>query len=220
MEPTILARLLPPCLWSGLLALAHTPHRQAWLRNVVACALVLSMGTQIVLLRLDGLLTVETGLPLHLCGLFGVLSVPMLWRAPEWLYEVDVYLAAPAAAVTLLFPAVIRCSHPLLMLLAFQQLHVLVALTPLLIHRMGKPLPTDPRRALVVGNGYLVAVAAFNRAFQTNYLFLRAAPLGTPLQPLFVRGVAFYVCALEILCMLAFVWLRHLIAGNSLAYSP
>lgn len=49
-------------------------------------------------------------------------------RSP--LYELSAFLAGPAAAVTLLFPAVIESSRPVLMRLAFLQLHVLVALTP------------------------------------------------------------------------------------------
>ena len=67
----------------------------------------------------------------------------------------------------------------------------------------------DNRRALVLASGYLLAVAAFNRAFHTNYLFLSAAPAGTPLRWLASRGGAFYVCALALLCMTA----MRLLAG-------
>lgn len=183
------------------------------LMGCVAFMLALSMGTQLWLLKLDGLLTLETALPLHLCGLFGVLSIPMLlWGAPAPLYEAGVFLAAPAAFCTLFFPAVIACSHPVLMRLAFTRLHVLLALMPLLFWRTGKPLPTDPRRTFLLGNGYLLAVGAFNRVFHTNYLFLRAAPAGTPLSALFSRGAPFYIGALEMLCMLVFVWLKGVYA--------
>ena len=37
---------------------------------------------------------------------------------------------------------------------------------------------------------------AFNRALNTNYLFLSAAPAGTPLKWLYVRGGGYYVCCL------------------------
>ena len=106
-----------------------------------------------------------------------------------------------------------------LMRLAFLQLHVLVALTPVMLWRAGKPLPTDPRRALVLASGYLLAVAALNRALHTNYLFLSAAPAGTPLQWLYARGGGYYVCALSMLCMtlfrlLADAYRRAAISGN------
>ena len=179
------------------------------------------MLTQLWLLHLDGLLMLETALPLHLCGLFGILSIPMLWRAPAVLWEASTFLGAPAALLTLFFPAVMPTSHPRLMQLAFFQLHVLVGLAPLFLYRTGKPLPTNPRRTLVVGNGYVLFVGAFNRAFQTNYLFLRLAPLGTPLETLFARGTAFYLCALEMLAMLVFTCLKplYLTAGNRSSYS-
>lgn len=88
-----------------------------------------------------------------------------------------------------------------------------------MLWRAGKPLPTDPRRALVLASGYLLAVAALNRALHTNYLFLSAAPAGTPLQWLYARGGGYYVCALSMLCMtlfrlLADAYRRAAISGN------
>lgn len=190
-------------LWGGAVWWgAGRGGREGVVRAAMAAGLAASMAVQLALLRLDGQLTLQTGLPLHLCGLFGVLSIPMLlWRAPQPLYELSAFLAAPAAGITLLFPAVIASSHSTLMRLAFLQLHVLVAVTPVMLWRAGKPLPTDPRRALVLASGYLLAVAAFNRALNTNYLFLSAAPAGTPLKWLYARGGGYYVCALAMLCM-------------------
>lgn len=208
-------------LWSGAVWWgAGRSSREHAVRAAMAIGLAVSMAMQVMLLWLDGQLTLQTGLPLHLCGLFGVLSIPMLlWRAPQPLYELSAFLAGPAAAVTLLFPAVIESSRPMLMRLAFLQLHVLVALTPVMLWRAGKPLPTDPRRALVLASGYLLAVAALNRALHTNYLFLSAAPAGTPLQWLYARGGGYYVCALSMLCMtlfrlLADAYRRAAISGN------
>lgn len=208
-------------LWGGAVAWGGgRPGREGAVRAAMAIGLAASMAVQMALLQLDGQLTLQTGLPLHLCGLFGVLSIPMLlWRAPQPLYELSAFLAAPAAGITLLFPAVIASSHPALMRLAFLQLHVLVALTPVLLWRAGKPLPADPRRALVLASGYLLGVAAFNRAFRTNYLFLSAAPAGTPLEWLAARGGGYYVCALAMLCMvvlrlLAHVYRRAAISGS------
>lgn len=194
---------------------------RAMLRPLLACAIALSMGLQLWLLHLDGLLGLETALPLHLCGLSGMLSIPALWHMPAFLWEAFAFLSAPAAFLTLLFPAVMPCSHPRLMAFAFSQLHVLIALMPLYHLQTGKPLPDDPRRTLILGNGYLLLVGAFNRVLQTNYLFLRAAPVGTPLALLFSRGLPFYICSLEMLCMLTFLWLKRLFVTvrNNSSYS-
>lgn len=196
-------------VWSGVIW--KEGNRAA---PAIRLGLLTAMGTQLFLLHLDGMLTWADALPLHLCSLFGCLLMLALHRSPPVLVEAVCYLGAPGALLTLFFPAVVRCSHPVLMQLAFYQLHVLVALTPLYWYTVKKPLPVDPRRTLILGSGYLVFVSLFNRLFGTNYLFLRAAPVGTPLDWLFRQGTPFYLCALEMLCMLVFSWLQLVYAQS------
>lgn len=197
-------------LWGGLMGLCPARGLRA-VRMLTATGLALSMGGQIALLGLDGLLTVETGLPLHLCGLAGVVTIPLLWLGRGGALQAFLcYLAAPAAFATLFFPAVIRCSHPRLMAYCFLQLHVLLALSPLLFFRMQKPLRAGMRSAFLLGNGYLLFVYGFNCCFGTNYLFLRAAPAGTPLSLMMAHGTAAYIGSLEMLSMALFPFLRSL----------
>lgn len=200
-------------VWSAVILMGR---RSKWLLSLIAAGLAVSMGTQLLLLYMDGLISLETALPLHLCSLTGILSIFMLWHTPAWLVEMQTFLSAPAALITLFFPAVIECSRPLLMRASFYRLHVLLALLPLFYFCTQKPLPTDPCRTLLLGSGYLLALSAFNRAFHTNYLFLRAVPAGTPLTLFFSRGIPFYLCALAMLCTLVMSWLKHayLTAGN------
>ena len=178
------------------------------LRSGLSAGLISAMSIQLLLLYTDGLLTWQDALPLHLCSLFGVLSSVLLWRTPALWREAVCFLGAPAAFLTLFFPLPAFCSHPLLMKIVFSQLHVLIALMPLYLRRIKKPLPVDPRRTLIFGNGYLVLICLFNRCWSTNYLFLNAAPAGTPLMPLYREGPAFYLCSLEMLCMMIFSLLR------------
>ena len=190
-------------LWSAAvweLAKRHT----RLLRLMFSAALFLSMGTQLALLALDGLLAWQAAVPLHLCSLFGLLSIGMVWHAPAPLYEACCFLGAPAAFLTLFFPAPAACSHPFGMQLAFHQLHVLVALMPFFWHCTQKPLPIDPRRTLVLGSGYILVVCFINQMFETNYLFLRAAPSGTPLEWMMRRGPILHLCSLVMLCMPVF----------------
>ena len=190
-------------LWSAAV-LSLSGRRPRLLRLMISAALAASMGTQLLLLVFDGLLTWQAAVPLHLCSLFGVLCIGMVWYAPAPLYEACCFLGAPAAFAALFFPAPAACSRPFLMGLAFHQLHVLIALMPLFWHRTGKPLPIDPRRTLVLGSGYVLVACLINRLYETNYLFLRAAPAGTPLEWMMRRGPVIHLCALVMLCMAAF----------------
>ena len=107
-------------IWSAAIV-SGARRSTCWLRPLMACGLLASMGMQLWLLQLDGLFSWQAAVPLHLCSLFGVLSVFMLWHAPEPLFEASCFLAAPGAFLTLFFPAVVHCSHPLLMKYAFFQ---------------------------------------------------------------------------------------------------
>lgn len=197
-------------IWSLWVASCVRLRKLLLCRITLALGLIIAMLGQLALLHMDGLLTFETALPLHLCGLFGVLSIPLLFHPFPPLWDASVFLAAPAASCALFFPAVISCSHPVLMRLAFYQLHALLVLVPVFWIRTGKPLPTNARRTFLLGSGYLLFIWAFNNAFGTNYLFTRSAPSGTPLEWLLKRGEMFYLCSLMMLCMPLFSCMQGL----------
>ncbi|MEG1775069.1 MAG: YwaF family protein [Clostridia bacterium] len=200
-------------IWVFLtLLLAHAGWRGILMRCLITGGLAVSMLTQVWLLWLDGQLSLATALPLHLCSLFGVLSAALVWLRPLWLFHLSLLLGAPCAFMALCFPAVIDNSRQFMMSLAFYRLHTLILCAPLLLAKEGLALPTNAQGSFLLANGYLLFVALFNRLFTTNYLFLAAAPAGTPLAALFARGEAFYVCALELCAMLVMAWLAHLYA--------
>lgn len=218
-------RWLSLLLWSIVAVYgARSPRRSLAAKLALSAGLIVSMLCQLRLLWLDGQLTLATGLPLHLCGLMGVLSVPMLWFRLDSLYHFSLLLGAPCAFLTLCFPAVIGTSHPQLMALAFNRLHALIVCAALFGYAQQKPPPTQARTSLLMGSGYLLFIALFNRFFYTNYLFLSQAPAATPLSILFNRGGSFYLCSLVLLAMVVMRlmldfwtrsrWLRLLIGGN------
>ena len=67
--------------------------------------LAVSMAGQEVLLVQDGLWSLQTGLPLHLCGMMGLCSLPLLWLRPRGLLCFSLLLGAPCALLALCFPA-------------------------------------------------------------------------------------------------------------------
>ena len=114
-------------LW-GLLTLygLRQPKRRKTVRRALTAGLAVSMAGQEVLLVQDGLWSLQTGLPLHLCGMMGLCSLPLLWLRPRGLLCFSLLLGAPCALLALCFPAVIGCSRPFLMGLHFGRLHGLI----------------------------------------------------------------------------------------------
>jgi len=189
-------------LWGTLARYGATPARRRITAAVLAGGLMVSMGSQLWLLRLDDQLNLHTGLPLHLCGMMAVLCIPLCWFPLAAGYHLLLLLGVPGAFLALCFPSVVQSSHPLLMRIAFLRLHCLIIAVAVFIWAQKKPPPADARRAFLLGNGFLVFTACINSILGSNYLFLRAAPSGTPLAFLIRPGYSVYVASLEILCML------------------
>lgn len=204
------------------------PRRRILTAALLTAGLLLSMTGQLYLLWEDQLLTLNTGLPLHLCSMMALLSLPLLWCRPGWFYGLTMLLGMPMALLALLFPAVVQCSQPVLMSAHFDRVHSLIAAAGLFVAAQKKPLPRSDGSLLLLGSGYLLFVWRINYVLGSNFLFLRAAPSGTPLEWLHARGEGFTLCAYLLLAMVVMrlmkeLWacLLPLVTGqeNSLAYS-
>lgn len=190
-------------LWCTLAGYGTASRSRRYITAAVLTAgLAVSMASQLYLLWLDDLLSLQTALPLHLCGMMAVLCIPLCWISFPAGDHLLMLLGLPGALLALLFPAVTPCTHPLLMRMAFLRLHALIAAVAVFLRAQKKPLPQDPRKAFLLGNGFLILVACINDLLGSNYLFLRAAPSGTPLAFLIRPGYGIYIASLELLCML------------------
>ncbi len=191
-------------LWMGLTLWAGQKKRRCRFFSYVICSGILfSMGTQLWILWGEGKLSLETAVPLHLCSMTGLLTLPMLLcfrfvpACSKSLFAFSTLLGAPCALMALCFPAIMETGHPMLMASAFFRLHVLILCAPLLLRGQGFALPTDPQGVMLFANFYLLGVTVFNRFFHTNYLFLYRPPYGTPLAFLAAQGSTVYALSLE-----------------------
>lgn len=154
-------------------------RRHAWTLGLL---ILLAMGAQEGVLLLSGQLSWSNGLPLHLCSLLGVLTLPMLLTRRRTLCSAALFIGLPGAALALLFPAVLATPWPTLTAAAFHTLHAGLVCAPWLpITRGWRPVPMDALRA----GGLLLAAAALamliNPLTGGNYLFLACPIPGTPL---------------------------------------
>lgn len=173
-------------------------HRAAK-RLYAQWALTLSLMTwaamlvQEMLLLKAGLLSWQSGLPLHLCSAMGLLTPPMLLTGRRPLWHITLYLGLPAGLLATFFPSVITTPWPYLTRLSFHLLHGCVFLAPLLPLCLGvEPSPGGVLPAGVFLAGLTLLAAGVNRLTGANYLFLNLPAPGTPLAALAKDGVHTY----------------------------
>ncbi len=154
-------------------------QRFAWTLGLL---IVFAMLTQEGVLLFSGMLNWANGLPLHLCSLLGVLTLPMLLTRRRTLCSAALFIGVPGAALALIFPAVLATPWPTLTAVAFHTLHTGLICAPWLpIARGWRPMPVDAGRAglLLLMAGALAML--LNPLTGGNYLFLSSPIAGTPL---------------------------------------
>lgn len=149
---------------------------------VLGSLMLLAMALQEAVLLRAGLLTWRQGLPLHLCSLLGLLTLPMLLGHSRVLLAASLLAGAPGAALALLFPAALDTPWPFLTTLSFQVLHAGLVCAPMLPIALGwRPRAGDALLAWGLLAFTSVLVMAVNILTGGNYLFLAAPIPGTPL---------------------------------------
>lgn len=190
-------------------------HRLCFMISLLVYSCML---TQIILAYNAGANLLYTALPLHICGMMGLLTAPMLFSNIWMLQEFYVYIGVPGALLALCFPSVMRSEHQSLMDMAFYSLHALIVVAGVVSFYKYRYL--RPRTAIVVfflSVAFMVIVYAMNMLLNTNYMFLRAAPQNTPLEMFYNQGETFYLGSLMLIAALlltleafiAYIWQRQ-----------
>lgn len=164
--------------------------RAAWSLGLAAYA---AMAAQELILLLDGRLRWSNALPLHLCSLMGLLTLPMLLTRRRMLWHWSLFLGIPGAALALLFPSILATSQPEVTALAFHLLHCVVLLAPLLPFSLGiRPRPSGAMCSMLFLLVLGFIALGVNALTGGNYLFLEVPASGTPLAWMARRGAAGY----------------------------
>lgn len=175
-------------------------RRAAWGLGLTA---YIAMAVQEAALFFSRQLTWGNALPLHLCSLMGVLTLPMLLSGHGFLWHVSLYLGPPGALLALLFPAVLPTPWPRLTETAFHLLHCMVVLSPLLPLSLGQtPRPTGAVWAGLFLLLHGLCALGVNALTGGNYLFLSQPASGTPLALLAEQGLTVYRLCLGALAAL------------------
>lgn len=123
-------------------------------------------------------------LPLHLCSINIFLIALHAWRRPKLLDTFLYFVCLPAACAALLFPT--RTPLPPLNFMVIHSftVHFLLALYPLALTLCGDmdPQPRAFPRCFALLAAMAVPIWFFDRAFDTNFMFLMRAGEGNPLK--------------------------------------
>lgn len=208
--------------WIGLAAWGYAAACAVWglrtgrvsaraIRGAALALLLGSMGVTSALVLLEGMDWVQTLLPLHLCSACAMACVFFYARPTGWMFEFLFFVGMPGAALALCFPAVAVSRWQDAMNACFFLTHALVVFAPVLHIAAGeRPNPAHALRAYGVLVLYAAAVLAVNVLLGTNYLFLMAAPAGTPLMGLWQLGRGAYYAALALLALLVVLLQREI----------
>lgn len=163
---------------------------------LAALAMLASVLATEVILSLQG--RFAEAIPLHLCSIASGVALLVALGARGTALDFLWYLGMPGAALALLFPAPAISRWQALFDASYVATHALILLIPALAMLRGD-WPRRGRALRMMLLLQIVALAAHtvNRALGTDFLFLEAPPLGTPLEGVFSWGRAAYLLALE-----------------------
>ena len=123
-------------------------------------------------------------LPLHLCSINIFLIALHAWRRPKLLDTFLYFVCLPAACAALLFPTWTPLPPLNFMVIHSFTVHFLLALYPLALTLCGDmdPQPRAFPRCFALLAAMAVPIWFFDRAFDTNFMFLMRAGEGNPLK--------------------------------------
>lgn len=122
-------------------------------------------------------------LPLHLCSINIFLINLHAWKPSKLLGSFLYFICIPAACAALCFPTWTALPPLNFMVIHSFSIHFLLVLYPLVltVNRGIEPQPRDIPRCVVLLAAMAVPIWFFNRAFDTNFMFLMYADAGNPL---------------------------------------
>ena len=156
--------------------------RWRW-QQIVAVLLIADEMLKDLGLRVGGNYTLDY-LPLHLCSINIFLIALHAWRRPRLLDTFLYFICLPAACAALLFPTWTPLPPLNFMVIHSFTVHFLLALYPLALTLRGDmdPQPRAFPRCFALLAAMAVPIWFFDRAFDTNFMFLMRADEGNPLK--------------------------------------
>ncbi|MDR2504713.1 MAG: TIGR02206 family membrane protein [Oscillospiraceae bacterium] len=184
--------------------------------DLLSAFLFVLLAIQLAMVWASGASLLRNALPFHLCSFTAILTIPMLLRRDDRLFQFNFCLGMPGALMALIFPTVGYSPWPVPARMLFIAIHSIIFFSPILMYVCGHR--TRRRSAFIVmaiGNVLMVGALAANHLLNTNYMFLSNAPQGTPLEFMARNGKAIYLVWLELCALVVTQVLSLAFAGHT-----
>lgn len=173
-------------------------HGAMWrsVNGVLRGILGVSLATTETILLAQG--RWQEAIPLHLCSLSALAAFVLAGRMVQGLLDFLWYVGMPGALLALIFPAPAVSRWQVLFNLAYVCTHALILLIPCVALASGYRVRKGRgAKIFLVVQGIAAVAFVVNLKLGTDFLFLMAPPLGTPLEWVFAWGYPAYWLALE-----------------------
>ena len=155
-----------------------------------------SMACTTVMLAVQG--RIREAIPLHLCSVSALAAAVLAFMPVQPIVDYLWLLGMPGAILALVFPAPAVSRWQTLFTACYMLTHALIVLIGLSAMAMGEcPRAGKAPMALIFLQALALTAFFVNRALGTDFLFLSAPPIGTPLVWIGSAGYGAYIACLQ-----------------------
>ena len=180
------------------IAIRIPPDRRKILMMIMGITLISIELMQQFYLNHLGLWSLKTSLPIHLCGISGILAGIMMFRSSHYGFEFLALIGSPGALHALLTPQLNHGTIPFL-IFKYYVSHAGIVLVPLFLavvlgYRIKR---SSWYRVLLLCQVLLIIIGLTNYFIGANYMYLAEKPLVN--NPMVVGEWPWYILGFEIL---------------------
>ena len=180
------------------IAIRIPPDRRKILMMIMGITLISIELMQQFYLNHLGLWSLKTSLPIHLCGISGILAGIMMFRSSHYGFEFLALIGSPGALHALLTPQLNHGTIPFL-IFKYYVSHAGIILVPLFLavvlgYRIKR---SSWYRVLLLCQVLLIIIGLTNYFIGSNYMYLAEKPLVN--NPMVVGEWPWYILGFEIL---------------------
>ncbi len=180
------------------IAIRIPPDKRKVLMMIMGFTLISIELMQQFYLNHLGLWSLKTSLPIHLCGISGILAGIMMFRSSHYGFEFLALIGSPGALHALLTPQLNHGTIPFL-IFKYYVSHAGIVLVPLFLavvlgYRIKR---SSWYRVLLLCQVLLIIIGLTNYFFGSNYMYLAEKPLVN--NPMVVGEWPWYILGFEIL---------------------